>query len=530
LQEKETPLKTRNLLLAFLAGAMAIADLCGAQTQSRFHFAQSPGLYAVGLKVVNQYDPSRTWGPAVDELGKPIEGAHLRPLQTLIWYPAMKGAGSAMTVGDYAKLLETETSFDKPDLAAMWKGWMTGLAPSMKDSLWAVRDAAPAAGKFPIVVYTPSFGVMSWENADLCEFLASHGYVVVAAGALGATSRGMTTDLAGINAQARDVEFLVGYAQSLANADPAEVAVAGFSWGGIANLFAAARDSRIAALVALDGSMRYYPGLVKDAGDVHPELMTIPLLFFAQGGPTLEDQERYLNGPKNQGPNALNAWTHGDLEMVRMLGMVHQEFSSMYQRNEPTWGMFAESQPGDYTREDGIPGYAWVAKYAVEFLDAYLKHDAASLEWLKKTPAENGVPPHLLAARFRAGAGIPATAEAFRLELGRRGFDRIDAVYADFHKQNPAFKMDESEMNMWGYALMGKGHAQEAIAVLRLNTALYPESGNTYDSLGDAYASAGDKKLAMENFKKAAGMDFPGAAESKKKLDALEKEQAGAKQ
>jgi hypothetical protein len=37
---------------------------------------------------------------------------------------------------------------------------------------------------------------------------------------------------------------------------------------------------RIDALVSMDGSMRYYPGLVKMAGDVHPERMTIPLLFF----------------------------------------------------------------------------------------------------------------------------------------------------------------------------------------------------------------------------------------------------------
>jgi dienelactone hydrolase len=76
------------------------------------------------------------------------------------------------------------------------------------------------------------------------------------------------------------------------------IAVAGFSWGGISNLFAAARDNRIDALVALDGSMRYYPGLVKQ-GDVHPEQMAIPLLFFAQGGVTLEDQERYLNSEKS---------------------------------------------------------------------------------------------------------------------------------------------------------------------------------------------------------------------------------------
>ena len=51
----------------------------------------------------------------------------------------------------------------------------------------------------------------------------------------------------------------------------------------MSSLIAAARDPRIDALTEMDGSMRYYPGLVKKAGDVHPERMTIPLLFFTQG-------------------------------------------------------------------------------------------------------------------------------------------------------------------------------------------------------------------------------------------------------
>ena len=43
-------------------------------------------------------------------------------------------------------------------------------------------------------------------------------------------------------------------------------AVVSWSWGGISSLFASARDPRINALVELDGSMRYYPGLVKKPG------------------------------------------------------------------------------------------------------------------------------------------------------------------------------------------------------------------------------------------------------------------------
>ena len=138
-----------------------------------------------------------------------------------------------MTVGDYGDLLATETSFGRPELWADWKQWLDSMKPTLKDSMWAVRNAPLLAGRFPVVIYAPSLSSMSWENADSCEYLASHGYVVVASPDMGATSRDMTTDLAGIDAQAQDISFLIGYAQTLPDTEMSKIAVAGFSWGGI---------------------------------------------------------------------------------------------------------------------------------------------------------------------------------------------------------------------------------------------------------------------------------------------------------
>jgi tetratricopeptide (TPR) repeat protein len=344
---------------------------------------------------------------------------------------------------------------------------------------------------------------------------------------MGASTRDMTNDLTGINAQARDISFLIGYAETLPNADMSAIAVAGFSWGGISNLFAAARDNRIDALAALDGSMRYYPGLVKQA-DVHPEQMTIPLLFFAQGGMTLEDQDRYLNSEKNQGPSVLNAWTHGDLLLVRMLGLVHVEHSSMYQRNEDVWKSFSEQQIADYDRADGIAGYAWIARYTVHFLDAYLKHDAAALAWIKKTPAENGAPNHFLSASYRPAKGLPATLESFRTELGRQGFDHAEDIYAAMQKESPNFKLEESAVNSWGDELMTDNHFPEAIDIFKLNAKNYPASGNVYDSLGEAYMQSGQKQLAIDSYKKSLEKD-PSNDNARQKLKDLGEPPAGPK-
>jgi len=253
------------------------------------------------------------------------------------------------------------------------------------------------------VVYAPSDSSVSWKNADLCEYLASHGYVILASPSMGVSTRDMTDDLDGINAQARDISFLITYAKTLPDADLSEVAVVSWSWGGGSSMFAAARDPRIDALVSMDGSMRYYPGLVKMARDVHPERMTIPLLFFTRGDANLlEDIDKYHDGPPAYivGPNVLNAWIHGDLLTVNMLGMAHAEFSSMFQRRESVQ-RFAENQVADYGREDANTNHAWVALYTLKFLDAYLKHDASANAFLEKTPAENGVPKHFMGIAFR---------------------------------------------------------------------------------------------------------------------------------
>jgi pimeloyl-ACP methyl ester carboxylesterase len=211
-----------------------------------------------------------------------------------------------MTVGNYTQLADTEFHFDAPHPEQ--NRWRSLLKTSSEIPLWAVRDAKPAKGDYPVLIYAPSDSSVSWENADLCEYLGSHGYVVLASPSMGVSTRDMTNDLEGINAQARDISFLITYAGMLPDTDLSRVAVVSWSWGGMSSLFAAARDPRIDALASMDGSMRYYAGLVK-MGDVHPARMTIPLLFFIQGDPNLlEHIDKNVSPADRVGPNVLNAW------------------------------------------------------------------------------------------------------------------------------------------------------------------------------------------------------------------------------
>ncbi|HEX7816860.1 hypothetical protein [Dyella sp.] len=485
--------------------------------ESRFRFTQAPGPFHVGFKVVEQYDRTRDFAPATDDLGKSWQQERARPIQTLIWYPSTQASGKPMTVGDYQALAATETSFGIPIHSASFTKWEDRLKPTQAERLWAIRDTPMAKGRFPVVVYAPGDTDSGWDNADLCEYLASQGYVVLASASVGPHTRDMTDDLAGIHAQARDVAFLVAFAGTLPNADTSRLAMVGWSWGALAQLFVAAGDIHVDALVALDGSPRYWPGLVKDGG-VDAAAMTTPLLFFTQGDISIERLSEGLITQLAKGPNVLNAWTHGDLLTVHMLGMTHPEFSSMNQRRVE-WSYFSEDRKADYDREDGTAYYAWMTRYTARFLDTYLKHDAQAMAFLKRSPRDNGVPVHFIDANFRAAHGVAASIDGLRAELGRRGFehaaDVLDAIRAD----DPTFSPDEDAMDAWASRLLGTGHEAQAKAVLELDVQAHPTSSHAHESLGEGYRRIGEEAKARQAFMKALELD-PANADAREQLHA----------
>jgi pimeloyl-ACP methyl ester carboxylesterase len=443
-----------------------------------------------------------------DDLGRPNTGERARPLQTLVWYPAKRGDGASVAVRDYVNLWSTETTFEKPKMPLRATEWLAQMGPALDSHLRASQNAKAAAGRYPVVIYAPGGSQMSWENADLCEYLASFGYVVISSPSFGAASRSMTYDVDGTNAEASDIRFLLNVAHGFPNASPSPVAVIGASWGAMAGLFAAARDKRIAGLVALDGSTRYYPGVIIRAGDVQPETMSIPLLYFMQGDFSLEDLDR-MKDPMRAGPNILLQWTRGDLIVAHMLGLAHASFSSMWQRREDYWSEYGNSpwQPGGYGREDAVTGYSWVAEYTLKFLDAYLKHDSAALAFLKRSAEENGAPKHVMSVRFQQGIRVARTYEDFRAEVGRAGFGHVLETYVAFRGDDPKFTLNEDVLADWAEELLGDEHLDEAIALLTLNEQIHADSSQAEVILGDAYRMSGNKVAAMACYQRAVAKD-----------------------
>jgi tetratricopeptide (TPR) repeat protein len=179
------------------------------------------------------------------------------------------------------------------------------------------------------------------------------------------------------------------------------------------------------------------------------------------------------------------------------------------------------SQIADYGREDGIAGYAWVARYTLQFLNAYLKHNTAAMAYLKRTPAENGVPQHFMSVTYRSARGMPATLDTFRAELGREGFDHAAEVYAAMRKDDPRFKLEDSDFAPWVEDLLTAHATSQAIILAKFEVGLDRDSSDAYFSLGEVYRLSGQKQLAIDSYKKSLEKN-PKNDEAKEKLKELQ--------
>ncbi len=201
------------------------------------------GPYAVGVKTIELTDPARGRSFEVD-----------------VWYPIASATDGRANTYELDSFIGSIASIDSP----------------------ARRDAQPAAGTWPLVVFSHGFGGIRFQSYFLTERLASHGIVVAAPDHPGNT----LVDFAqlgdeGAQAQSaidRPLDVLYTLDQAIAGTlgvtvDPDRVAATGHSFGGWTCLEAARRDSRIRAVFPLA------PGFRNGATDDFVASLARPVLF-----------------------------------------------------------------------------------------------------------------------------------------------------------------------------------------------------------------------------------------------------------
>lgn len=112
--------------------------------------------------------------------------------------------------------------------------------------------------------------------------------------------------------------------------------------------------------------------------------------------------------------------------------------------------------------------------------------------------------------------------------------EKIDKLYSE-NKNSEAEKLivstldtglkneliDEAMINQFGYQKLGEDKNAAAIAIFKCNVNAFPNSANTYDSLGEAYLKIGDNDNARVNYAKSLKLnpENTNAADVLKKLE-----------
>ena len=109
----------------------------------------------------------------------------------------------------------------------------------------------------------------------------------------------------------------------------------------------------------------------------------------------------------------------------------------------------------------------------------------------------------ILLGNTTSSDGFPKEVQASLITLAGGDFDAARSKFLQLQEDNPdEGSIQEDVLNRLGYHLVGQRRLDFALNIFELNTSLYPNAFNTYDSLGEAYLFRGDYQKAEVNFRK----------------------------
>ena len=402
-----------------------------------------------------------------------------------VWYPAA-APGAALSIGDYLQAAGPAAATHRQDLPRLM-----GVTPSDAEwaqytgvTLTAARDAAPAAGRFPLIV-----GMLRPVSVAVTgEHLASHGYVV-------AYVERQPREAVIADGLAREALILSEYVQDMRAAiarlrqepfvDPARLGAHGFSGDGLAQLVLAMRHPDVDAVALLESGW-----LAPTMASSYQEMTAFdPLalraaVFYAYSenlGRNSLEHIAELRGMR-YGPRSLlylgePRMTHLDFATE---GMV---LAQILERRRPLRALLVRMSQATY-------------RYQRTFFDAYVKGDAQAMARLSDlpVPASGGA----LVELTHLPAIAPALSRAELQALVTSDLTRALARAREDLARDPlAPVFDAAWLNAAGYAEIQRGQRDRAIAIFTLMTEAHPHSANAFDSLSEALEAAGHRPEAL---------------------------------
>jgi hypothetical protein len=451
--------------------------------------------YSVGYRAMYLLDRSRVWMAPTPE-----QGIYARPIRLNVWYPAQAASGSAMSVRSYlqrsmassyfAQLDAPLVSRDSVMILASWAGFdATRFGAVLNQPVLARRNAVPAAGRFPVVIYaSSSLSLLGQDNLLLAELLASRGFVVVSTPRLGPSvgRSNPAEDVAGPEAVLRDLEFAFGAAGELPFADPARVALIGNGTGARTVLEIAARNPVPTVLLLADGPLC--------AGMAGKELLETSrfavqdlrasLLAICPGiTPGIGSPARILRDTLH--------WSEREFLDLGIDGPLQFNDAPMYDIHEPA---------GTPSGESKAQRYLQVRAAIVAFLTKRFAAAGAPGPTKIADPAMEGIA-GAVSSRFSA-ALIPTEHQFVALAVAGRA-DTAERLYHAIRAQFPFLQIARAPiLSRLARDRLSSGDGHGALAIFRLIAFVWPDRISSYDGLADSYRVLGDSVAVVASYRR----------------------------
>jgi alpha/beta superfamily hydrolase len=235
------------------------------------------------------------------------------------------------------------------------------------------KNAKPAKGKFPLVVYLASYGSNGFENFTLFEELTRQGFVVVSISSIGRFPGEMTMKYEDVMQQVDDAVFSLNYLSKAQNINFSKIGIIGYSWGGMAGSLLAGKITNATCLISLDGSEFHHYGFAKDEDADFDGItnskdfknITIPYLRLEQSPPSSN------NAKKDSVYNFSEKLSENNL-MLKVNGAEHYHFCNLP----------VVVKTSGNCKDDGL--YNTITKLTIGYLNDHLKKSNHFLEILAK--------------------------------------------------------------------------------------------------------------------------------------------------
>ncbi|MCE7992318.1 MAG: hypothetical protein HEP71_10070 [Roseivirga sp.] len=283
---------------------------------------------SVGFKTIDFRDSSRLYGQ------------QYRPILISIWYPAITGNDSPVEFRDHlfiaerkSKLTELTVSEEKATTDAFSKRIsdrgasseaLNQLLSSTTGSFW---NAAQTTGKYPLLLSIQGGGRPAYTQFILNQYLASHGYIVMAIADIRADpDRGKTNIESNINSLSADIDRVLGFVRSSGDFQITQTGIMGFSKAGEAIIHHQMNNQRFKAITMMDAHPE--GAALEFLSGQSLALVTSPLLVFFsnhQGKLSYEAAIRdslaftFLPNNKTHKIRLMEA-NHGELTSAAILG------------------------------------------------------------------------------------------------------------------------------------------------------------------------------------------------------------------